>query len=388
MTQNNKEKFLDRVRKEIEAIKRCSSNSGFIERISSRFLPMLREDVVSSELVRKWEITIKQDKDELEVLAIKGCEELTMAFKDLWCELVSRPKANLREGKMGIVACRINEVSAARFLVNIMKIVCEGGVCCYVEYPMKIAYELLKNMYCERIAKSWDFRFAPNAYRYLEITSLREIAARVESVPHSAWEFLVILAKAWSLRGKQLRVGGGRVRGKKETRIYRAHQADLEARFNYFAEDLKKCSVMDGQLQIFKRQFYHNILDNLVFEIEIALRKTNPVIDTISQDGDIHASTLKYREDMEILIPQCEEIIHGKGCKIKNQQLIVMIQRLIDDGEIQLNDPTPTRIEEAVRQARAKAKGIPRIVKSRRKDGAPNKTPKKSSQNLKRSPKC
>jgi hypothetical protein len=224
MRQDQIQLFLTRVRSEIEVIKKCRTDAGFIERISERFLIMLSNHAISSEIVKKWEVAIEHDEEEFDTLAKRGCEELTFAFKELWLVLVSSSKGSKR-GILGSINYMINGVSAAKFLTSIVKITCEGGVCCFVQPPIKIAYERLENMYCDRIARSWDLCFAPNAYRFLKITSQRESAARDDSIPHSAWKQLVSLAKAWRLRSVQLRVGGGRVRGEKETMLYRAHLA-------------------------------------------------------------------------------------------------------------------------------------------------------------------
>lgn len=191
-----------------------------------------------------------RDEEELDTFAKRGCEELTFAFKELWFELVSNSNG-YKKRILGSISYMINGVSAAKFLTSIVKITCEGGVCCFVQPPIKIAYERLENMYCDRIARSWEVCFAPNAYRYLKITSQRESAARNDSIPHSAWKQLISLTKAWSLRNERLRVGGGRIRGEKETRLYRAHLADCESRFNYIAEDLKNCEAEGRKSQIF-----------------------------------------------------------------------------------------------------------------------------------------
>lgn len=53
MRQDQIQEFLTRVRSEIDVIKKSSTDAGFIERIGERFLSMLKNHAISSEVVKK-----------------------------------------------------------------------------------------------------------------------------------------------------------------------------------------------------------------------------------------------------------------------------------------------------------------------------------------------
>lgn len=389
------QKFLERIRSETEAIKKCTTNAGSVERTVTRLLPTLQNHALTSEIVKKWEKDHANDMKEIDDLAKRGCQELTIAFRALWEELVSKPAITRREKKLGLISYTINGIKADRFLTKIMRDVCQGAVCRYVDPPMKTAYARLENMYCDRIARSWDLCFAPNAYQYLLKTSQREVAAKIESAPCMPWIQLVRLAKAWKLRTEKLKVGRGRVRGEKGNRLYLAHLEDDTARFNYLSSDLEKCEAIDGQPEIFRRKDLHETLDRLVFELEIALeekhQKTRFLID---ESEDSHASTKKHQGDLRVLVPLCEELIQyysGLNIKISLEKCVTKIKQEIKIRGIVLNSQNPTRIKEAIRQARANLEGKLRQIKTRKKGGSPKQSSKHSSktvsQNHKRNPK-
>src|ERR1700722_17984734 len=116
MEQDQIQIFLTFIKNEIEIIKKCNTSAGFIERISRRLLPKLRNHKVSSEVIKKWDAVITREENELDTLARRGCKELTLAFKELWCELVSKPKDSLtKKIPRSLSGCTINGVAAARF---------------------------------------------------------------------------------------------------------------------------------------------------------------------------------------------------------------------------------------------------------------------------------
>lgn len=375
------QEFLTRVKEEIELIKNTIPNAGFIERVCSRLLVLLETNPLSSGIYKKWKDSIGKDEKAIDLLAKNGCRELTKAFKALWEDLVSSPKKE----KHCPISFTINGINPDKFLEDLMETVCQGSACCYVEPPLKIAYDRLKNMYCERIARCYELTFAPNANQFLVKTSQRELMARAERIPYVPLEHFLRLRNAWEMRTiDRLRVGFGPVRGDEDTRLYRAHIADSQARFNYFVEDLKRCEAHDGCPQLFDRQFYHQELDKLFFELKIAILEQP--LQSVSYLEDDHAHTKKYREDLEILIPLAEEAMDfykNLGAKATIPKLTKIVNDLIDARDVKIHDPNKTRIEEAIRQARAFSKGKHREITTRKKPGTPKSrkpVPKKTAQ--------
>jgi len=333
------DEFEKRLRTEKELLFGCQTDAGFFKRISTSFLPFLRRDPVSSEIIGKWQ----ESCVDMSLIA-KANGQVVTAFLELW-----------RYAKQA------KNLSLKRSLIQILRKV--KGPARYIEissqpFSRTISFHLRK-LYAEHIANTEDFSFAP-AVLELEKRNA-EWNALADNDPSLVWLHMITLENCQTLVSTPvLSMRWETIRGDKLSIGIRAYAAQQKFHLAFSAEELRFFGRSNRAPQYFVREKFQKYIDRLCQELLRLLHATVveelPVHLVGKTSAEIHWRKKQFQEDLSKLCP-IGKIIWKESIKncadpssISQKNVADEIKRVAEARQISLHSKVPNRYKAAAKK--------------------------------------
>ena len=287
-------KNLEQIIAEKDLLFTCRTNKGFIQRLSTRFLPKLRTDSNILPFITEWE----QSEIQEELLKQQAYKELAHAFIE-----VKKVLAILEAKGTKICLDKECKITAVEHIQD--AICAENSFLSCREPPYARVYYKIKALYINHISKSYEIEFAPTALDLIEKDKLTNFLASGDCDASFLWRHLTSIERAWKVAGNRHSIGWEKILIDDETMWLNSDAAFRIAFRNFVANELWNSDEPSYKREFYERRLIESLIDRLLKEITLLLA-SNSGQKTDEQSN--HRSATKRNEDIKALIPFAQKM--------------------------------------------------------------------------------
>ncbi len=254
--------FLKEIRKELALSKKSGSQSGFVARATSSFLPLLETHYYTKEMLSEWRKEADIYKSNLNKNLVRANHELSLIFAELWRVAVLKKDSNLKG-----------------HLLRVLRNLRNPGNYISAKYPpLDWVYPILRELYVLYISRTHEFTFAPSALKMLALDnpwnpSIPPWRLDVDMNPAIILYELLSLRSYWESKTVHESIGWDKIKGNKAVIGINAHQAFYASREAATRSEMCFLDMEKYNPKLFNRAYFERILETFIGEIEQKLER-------------------------------------------------------------------------------------------------------------------